>query len=55
MALSAETLSARRLALLKQTLIEGRAQVDWLLAGEPGLVTGPLGLLPVARGERSTE
>lgn len=47
-ALSGPALAARRLALLKQTLIESRAQIDWLLAGEPELVTGPLGLLPTA-------
>ena len=49
-ALGDTALSARRLALLKQTLIEGRAQIDWLLAGAPGLVTEPLGSLPVACG-----
>jgi hypothetical protein len=32
-----------RLALLKRTMIETRAQVDWLLAGDPDLikVSGP--------------
>jgi GT2 family glycosyltransferase/2-polyprenyl-3-methyl-5-hydroxy-6-metoxy-1,4-benzoquinol methylase len=45
-ALSDEALAARRLALLKRTLLETRAQIDWLLTGEPELVTGPLGLLP---------
>ena len=45
-ALSEEAFAARRLALLKRTLLETRAQIDWLLAGEPELVTGPLGLLP---------
>jgi O-antigen biosynthesis protein len=28
-----------RLALLKRTMLDTRAQVDWLLAGEPGLAT----------------
>lgn len=41
-----EVFAARRLALLKRTLLETRAQIDWLLAGEPELATGPLGLLP---------
>lgn len=47
-ALSDADFSAERLTLLKRTLLEQRAQIDWLLAGEPGLVTGPLGLLPGA-------
>jgi SAM-dependent methyltransferase len=41
-----EAFAANRLMLLKHTLLETRAQIDWLLAGEPELVTGPLGLLP---------
>jgi 2-polyprenyl-3-methyl-5-hydroxy-6-metoxy-1,4-benzoquinol methylase len=45
-ALAAEEMIVQRLTLLKRTLLETRAQIDWLLAGEPGLVTGPLGLLP---------
>ena len=45
-AMPREVLAARRLALLKQVMIETRAQIDWLLAGEPELVAGPLGLLP---------
>jgi 2-polyprenyl-3-methyl-5-hydroxy-6-metoxy-1,4-benzoquinol methylase len=45
-ALPAEAFAARRMTLLKRTLLETRAQIDWLLAGEPELVTGPLGLLP---------
>lgn len=36
-ALSGEVLAARRLALLKRTLLETQAQIDWLLAGEPEL------------------
>ena len=47
-ALSPAALQAKRLGLLKRTLLETRAQIDWLLAGEPELVTGPLGLLPTA-------
>lgn len=47
-ALSNEALDARRLALLKRALLETRAQIDWLLAGEPEMVTGPLRLLPVS-------
>ena len=47
-ALSPEALQTRRMGLLKRTLLEARAQIDWLLAGEPELVTGPLGLLPTA-------
>jgi SAM-dependent methyltransferase len=46
-ALTDEALAARRLGLLKRTLLETRAQIDWLLAGEPELVTGPLSLLPI--------
>nr|WP_294550301.1 methyltransferase domain-containing protein [uncultured Rhodopila sp.] len=42
----AEAFAARRMTLLKRTMLETRAQIDWLLAGEPELVTGPLGLLP---------
>jgi len=41
-----EVLAARRLTLLKRTLLETRAQIDWLLTSEPELVTGPLSLLP---------
>jgi SAM-dependent methyltransferase len=41
-----EAFAARRLTLLKRTLLEARAQIDWLLAGEPELVTKPLALLP---------
>jgi len=32
-----EQLSARRLTLLKRTLIEAQAQINWLIAGEPEL------------------
>jgi SAM-dependent methyltransferase len=39
-ALSAEELNARRLMLLKRTLLETRAQIDWLVAGEPALGGG---------------
>jgi SAM-dependent methyltransferase len=46
-ALSGKAIAERRMALLKRTLIETRAQIDWLLAGEPDLATGPLGLLPL--------
>ncbi len=49
-AMPREVLTARRLALLKQAMLETRAQIDWLLAGEPELVAGPLGLLPGAAG-----
>ena len=49
-ALPEEVFAGRRLALLKRTLLETRAQIDWLLASEPELVTGPLGLLPAAVG-----
>jgi 2-polyprenyl-3-methyl-5-hydroxy-6-metoxy-1,4-benzoquinol methylase len=41
-----EAIATRRMTLLKRTMLEIRAQIDWLLAGEPELVTGPLGLLP---------
>lgn len=44
-ALSDAAFAERRLALLKRTLVETRAQIDWLLAAEPELVKGPLGLL----------
>lgn len=44
----------QRLTLLKRTLLETRAQIDWLLAGEPELVTGPLGLLPDAPAQAPT-
>jgi hypothetical protein len=30
-------LAAKRLSLLKRTLVETKAQIDWLLAGEPTL------------------
>ena len=40
-------LTERRLTLLKRIMLENRAQIDWLLAGEPELVTGPIGLLPI--------
>lgn len=46
-ALPADELALQRLTLLKRTLLETRAQIDWLLAGEPELITGPLGLLPI--------
>lgn len=39
-------LNARRLGLLKRTMIETRAQIDWLLAGEPEIATTPVALLP---------
>jgi predicted SAM-dependent methyltransferase len=45
-ALSAEAFNARRLDLLKLTLLEQRAQIDWLLAGEPTLAAVPPALLP---------
>lgn len=45
--LPAADFSARRLDLLKRTLLETRAQIDWLLAGEPGLAAAPPALLPV--------
>jgi Methyltransferase domain len=44
-ALTAEATTAKRLVLLKRIMLEVRAQIDWLLAGEPELVTRPLGLL----------
>jgi SAM-dependent methyltransferase len=31
-------LAARRLSLLKQTLLDTKAQIDWLMAGEPTLI-----------------
>jgi hypothetical protein len=31
-------LAARRLSLLKQTLLDTKAQIDWLIAGEPTLI-----------------
>ena len=43
---AAAAFAERRMTLLKRTMLEARAQIDWLLAGEPELVTGPLGLLP---------
>ena len=48
-ALSDVAFATKRMGLLKRTLLEARAQIDWLLAGEPELVTGPLGLLPTAK------
>ena len=45
-ALSQGAFATRRLSLLKQTMLELRAQVDWLLAGEPSLIPSPLALLP---------
>jgi predicted SAM-dependent methyltransferase len=41
--LSQQDLQSLRLRLLKRTLVEQRAQIDWLLAGEPelGLAPGP--------------
>jgi SAM-dependent methyltransferase len=39
-ALSAEDLAACRVLLLKRTLLETRAQIDWLVAGEPSLAAG---------------
>lgn len=37
--LSDEAVASRRLALLKRTLLEAQAQIDWLLAGQPELRT----------------
>jgi hypothetical protein len=42
-ALSVEDISTQRMTLLKRTLLETQAQIEWLLAGEPELATGPLG------------
>jgi SAM-dependent methyltransferase len=53
-ALPAEAFAARRMTLLKRTLVEARAQIDWLLAGEPALVTVPLGLLPAKAAAPAT-
>lgn len=39
--LSAETFQALRLSLMKTSLIEQRAQIDWFLAGEPHLGLAP--------------
>jgi hypothetical protein len=36
-ALTDEQLDARRMALLQRTLLETQPQIDWLLAGDPGL------------------
>jgi SAM-dependent methyltransferase len=47
--LTESELEERRLALLKRSLIQIRAQIDWLLAGEPDLVQAPLGRLPISR------
>jgi SAM-dependent methyltransferase len=44
--LSPKALSDRRLNLLKMMMIEARAQIDWLLAGEPNLVVSSVDLLP---------
>ena len=52
---SPEALQARRMGLLKRTLLEARAQIDWLLAGEPELVTAPLGLLPIKDATNESE
>lgn len=38
--LSVETFNARRMALLKQSLLETLTQVEWLLSGEPELRRG---------------
>jgi SAM-dependent methyltransferase len=38
-ALLPEEINAQRMTLLKRTLIETRAQIEWLLAGEPELET----------------
>jgi hypothetical protein len=54
-ALPAEAFAARRMTLLKRTMLEARAQIDWLLAGEPELVTGPLGLLPATAAACAAE
>jgi SAM-dependent methyltransferase len=35
-AMSGEELAAQRMTLLKRTLLETKAQIDWLLEGEPG-------------------
>ena len=40
-ALSEEALNSRRVALLKQTLLETQAQIDWLLTSEPELPSVP--------------
>ena len=40
-ALSEETLNSRRVALLKRTLLESQAQIDWLLTSEPELASVP--------------
>jgi SAM-dependent methyltransferase len=39
-AMSGEELAAQRMTLLKRTLLETKAQIDWLLEGEPELITG---------------
>ncbi len=44
--MSEESFANLRLSLLKRALLEVRPQIDWLLAGEPSLVTGPLNTLP---------
>ena len=54
-ALSPEAMQVRRMGLLKRTLVEARAQIDWLLAGEPELITAPLGLLPIKDATNETE
>jgi SAM-dependent methyltransferase len=36
--MSDEALNARRVTLLKRSLLETQAQIDWLLAGEPELI-----------------
>ncbi len=41
---SAEELQAQRVALLKRMVLETQAQIDWLLASEPQLVTNHAGL-----------
>ena len=40
-ALTEETLNSRRVALLKRTLLESQAQIDWLLTSEPTLASVP--------------
>ncbi len=40
----AEDLQSRRVALLKNILLETQAQIDWLLASEPQLTTEPAGV-----------
>ena len=53
--LSVEEINTQRMTLLKRTLQETQAQIEWLLAGEPELVTGQYAALQRVAAESQRE